>query len=271
MIDDIKRQYCIPIYNSDTLNEIEDSQIQFVINDQLFLETLLMEIRGKTISYSSHRAKLRRTQESILISKIEILEQSLTEENKDLLITLKNELETIRQETMKGGFIRSRSDWIDNGEKPTKMFCNLEKRNFLSKNISCIQREDGTFIYEPENILKEANSFYKILYSEQPTTNPDLKNEFKNDELPKLTNLEADMLEGILSLQEVSLTLKHMKNDKSPGSDGFSANFFKVFWKKLGGFVVRSINYSYNIGSLSITQKQGIITCIPKEGKPKQF
>ena len=172
---------------------------------------------------------------------------------------------------MKGCFIRSRSDWIDNGEKPTKMFCNLEKRNFLSKNISCIQREDGTFIYEPENILKEANCFYKTLYSEQPTTNPDLKNEFKNDELPKLTNLEADMLEGILSLQEVSLTLKHMKNDKSPGSDGFSANFFKVFWKKLGDFVVRSINYSYNIGSLSITQKQGIITCIPKEGKPKQF
>jgi len=89
VIEDIKRQYCIPIYNLDTLNEIEDSQIQFVINDQLFLETLLMEIRGKTISYSSHRAKLRRTQESILISKIEILEQSLTEENKDLLITLK--------------------------------------------------------------------------------------------------------------------------------------------------------------------------------------
>ncbi len=36
-----------------------------------------------------------------------------------------------------------------------------------------------------------------------------------------------------------------MKNDKSPGSDGFTAEFFKVFWNKLGPFIVRSINYTF--------------------------
>ena len=30
--------------------DIPDKEIQFIVNDQLFLETLLMEIRGKTIS-----------------------------------------------------------------------------------------------------------------------------------------------------------------------------------------------------------------------------
>ena len=62
-----------------------------------------------------------------------------------------------------------------------------------------------------------------------------------------------------------------MKNDKSPGSDGFTSNFFKVFWGKLGHFVVRALNCSFTNGELSITQKQGIITCIPKENSLKQF
>ena len=62
-----------------------------------------------------------------------------------------------------------------------------------------------------------------------------------------------------------------MKNEKSPGSDGYTSEFFKFFWKDLGKFVFRSINYGYNKGELSVTQKQGIITCVPKGDTPNQF
>ena len=62
-----------------------------------------------------------------------------------------------------------------------------------------------------------------------------------------------------------------MKINKSQGSDGFWADFFKVFWSKLGHFVVRALNYGYNKGELSVTQRQGRITVIPKENKPRRF
>ena len=39
----------------------------------------------------------------------------------------------------------------------------------------------------------------------------------------------------------------------------------------MGYFVVRSINYGFSKGELSITQREGIITCIPKENKPRHF
>ena len=42
----------------DNLEEIEnipDQEIQFTLNDQLFLDVLLMELRGKAISYSSYK------------------------------------------------------------------------------------------------------------------------------------------------------------------------------------------------------------------------
>ena len=61
-----------------------------------------------------------------------------------------------------------------------------------------------------------------------------------------------------------------MKNNKSPGTDGFSSEFFKAFWKKIGTFVMRSVNYSYKTGELSLVQRQGIITLIPKENKSRQ-
>ena len=39
----------------------------------------------------------------------------------------------------------------------------------------------------------------------------------------------------------------------------------------LGKFILRSVNYADKHGSLSVTQNQGIITCIPKPIKPRHF
>ena len=58
-----------------------------------------------------------------------------------------------------------------------------------------------------------------------------------------------------------------MKNEKSPGLDGYTVDVFKFFWIDIGVFVLGSINYGYKTGLLSVTQKQCIITCLPKPNK----
>ena len=60
-----------------------------------------------------------------------------------------------------------------------------------------------------------------------------------------------------------------MKNNRSPVTDGFSCEFFKVFWNQIGQFVIRSLNHGFLIHELSVTQKEGIITVIPKDNKSK--
>lgn len=60
-----------------------------------------------------------------------------------------------------------------------------------------------------------------------------------------------------------------MNKDRSPGSSGFTVNFFKCFWPKLGRFVLRALNLAFETGSRSLSQKQSIIICIPKENKSK--
>ena len=57
----------------------------------------------------------------------------------------------------------------------------------------------------------------------------------------------------------------------SPGIDGFTAEFYLNFWELLGQELVDSLNYAFEIGELSISQKRGIITLIPKKDKNKVF
>ena len=75
--------------------------------------------------------------------------------------------------------------------------------------------------------------------------------QYMNDSnMTKLKNEEANTIEGLLTYKEISDILYNMKHDKSPGLSGFSAEFFKVFWRQLGIFVLRSLNLGYEIGEL---------------------
>lgn len=58
---------------------------------------------------------------------------------------------------------------------------------------------------------------------------------------------------------------------KARGQMDFLPISLKFFRKKLCIFFVRAINSAFKKGVLSFTQKQGIIVCIPKENKPKQY
>ena len=62
-----------------------------------------------------------------------------------------------------------------------------------------------------------------------------------------------------------------MKNNKTPGMDGFPAEFFKVFWNKLKNLILRAFNLYYQKGKLSVTLRQSVISCIPKGDKPRQY
>ena len=64
------------MYNFENLYNIPESEMQFLINHQLFLDTLLMEIRGQTIPYSSYKKKQNDKTEMQLADEILKLEKT---------------------------------------------------------------------------------------------------------------------------------------------------------------------------------------------------
>ena len=60
-----------------------------------------------------------------------------------------------------------------------------------------------------------------------------------------------------------------MKNGKTPGTDGFTVEFYKFLGGDIGQILLESLNEALRKKELSITQKQGIIMLIPKNNKPR--
>lgn len=112
---------------------------------KVFFKQMLLCIRGETIHYSSIRKKNQDKQTKLLEEEINHLE-SVTN-NQDLpeltekLQDAKNKLQEIRKEHIKGLFVRSKVKWIENGEKPTKYFLSLEKRNYINKTVNKLMHD----------------------------------------------------------------------------------------------------------------------------------
>lgn len=83
--------------------------------------------------------------------------------------------------------------------------------------------------------------------------------------LPKLCEDKKVELEGKLTLEECRKTLMALGNGKGNGEDGRTAEFYKRFFDLFGQEFLDSVNAAYEGNELSIPQRRGVITLIPKE------
>lgn len=185
------------------------------------------------LSTAPEKKRNRVNKQKEIEEKMNTIRNNEYETNNDELILLQNELELIRKEHMKGLMVRARAKWIEEGEKPTKYFLALEKRNYINKTISKIANDSGVLITNQQEILNEIKYFYQTLYSNKDNDLNDVDIEEIIDK--SLVNiLDSNMrekLEGKITYSEALEALKNMKNDKSPGSDGFTAEFLNFSGK----------------------------------------
>ena len=143
---------------------------------------------------------------------------------------LKAELQELRGKNLKGCLIRSKARWIEQGERPSNYFCSLENRNFVSKRMNSLLNDNGDKLTNQKDIKAEVFSFYKNLYTSRESSIQDVDlNDILNIDTPKLPTNVATSIEGKLTFEEVSFTLKNMQNNKSPGSVGYTTEFLNFF------------------------------------------
>ncbi|KAJ8047357.1 hypothetical protein HOLleu_06338 [Holothuria leucospilota] len=231
-------------------------------------ELLKFNIRKTSMKFAKERAKEMRLKEKKLIQKIADLEQQFYVNRSPVIHTqlreAQNDLLLYYEYKLKGTMIRSRARWVEDGEKNSKYFFNLEKRNKALNSILKLEKSNGIFLTERNGILEEIRNFYKTLYTSKGC-NP----ESFFDGLPdqNIADIDLESCEGELTLDECYQALVSMKNDKAPGSDGLSVNFYKTFWNSIGQVVLESLNFGYQRGQLSTEQTRGIVTLILKGNK----
>ena len=178
---------------------------------------------------------------------------------------LRTEISDLEAKTMEGAIIRSRIQYREEGEKCSKFFVDLEKRKAISKTIDSLRSAKGEILTDPEAILSEQVKLYTELYREEGID--EAAQDIVLDNLDnKLSTDDINKCDGLLSFEEVTKAIKVFTNNKSPGHDGLTAEFYKTFWDTVGDDFIAVSNDAFEKGLLTVSQRRGMIVLLFKKG-----
>ena len=221
-----------------------------------------MKIKALAQNFSIEKSILRKNKLQDLEIEITNLENTMTNPNR--LAAAKNEHEELKSEETEGARVRSRLKWWEEGERSTKYFHNLERRNGKNKAWDSILDEKKQIIKGTNAIQDRQVRFYKELFTSQ-NLNPD-NTFFLNNPTRQLSDSSKIELESDITHTEICKAISLMPNNKSPGEDGITIEFYKTYWNIIGHDMHEVFINGLNDRELSYTQYLAVITLLYKKG-----
>lgn len=156
--------------------------------------------------------------------------------------------------------------WVEKGERPTKYFFNLEKRNYSRRVIYELELEEDEIITSEKQILLEIENYFTNIFPSKTEVSEEKFDVYvEHLKLPRLSHEMSVKADDHLAYEECKECLDTFSAGKSPGEDGFTVEFYSTFFDLIGNDLVDSLNATYENNQLSISQRRGVISLIPKE------
>ena len=127
-------------------------------------------------------------------------------------------------------------------------------------------------VIKSEEILNEVKRFYTNLFSKKGDQSEDTCISFI-DELPTplLSEHEQNTCNEDISINDLETSLLSMENNKSPGNDGLTKEFYVRFWDSIKNPLINSFLMGKHRKQLSPSQRQAVIKLLEKKGKDKRY
>jgi exonuclease III len=253
-------------------------------DDCLLWDLLKCKIRGVCIGLAARKNKEKKEKlwetEKTIKNLEEEIQNCIIRKEADKLLELQLSLEEnkldrdkIISDKVEGDALRCKIDWHEEGHKASKMFLNLEKTKGEAKAIRTLKDKNGKTIMGIKNILKLEEEFYRDIYQSKTGTHNHQTRE-KEKEIwetsgkgAKLSmNDHQDLIKKITE-KELWEIVKTSPLKKSPGTDGFTTEFYQEFWPQIKTYLTNSLNTGLKRGELNQSQRRGIISLIPKPQK----
>ena len=203
---------------------------------------------------------------------IQLQEKSNTGNTQDIenYLMARERLKQLDLRDLEATKIRTKAEFLEEGERSTRYFYSLEKSRKADQTIRILTKDNLDIVSEPQDLLKETHNFYKQLFTAQPI-DVQARDRFLSCGIPKLPDDARESCEGLITEEELRKAVMAMENNKSPGCDGLTSNFYKHFWPIFGKELTRVYNYAFNNGLLTVSQRRGIITLLFKKGDRTQL
>ena len=161
---------------------------------------------------------------------------------------------------------KSKLHWLDVGDKNNKTFhraATIREANNCIKEVLC---NDGRVVKDEEEKKAEAERYFRDFLQLVPS-------DFEGSSVENLQDLlqfrcserDGRMLTREVTGEEIKKVLFSMPKDKSPGPDGYTAEFYKSTWEFIGKDFVMAIQSFFAKGFLPKGVNSTILALIPKK------
>ena len=232
------------------------------------------KMKTDILKFVKNKSRKKASEKQVAIS--QLYEKIADLEDKELPLSIRDEeilensikeLDDLVEEHTKSLIFRSRVKWVEEGEKNTRYFYNLEKSRFKAKTVYKLINDQNQEVTSTKEILEMEREHYQNLYSIEEGVCFKLEN---NTDI-KVNNEERAEQNSKLEMKELSIALDSLKNGKCPGPDGLPAEFYKTFWVKLKPVLHRIYSVSHSEKRLPESLRHGVLNLIPKGGKDARF
>ena len=243
------------------------TRIYDYLNEEDLWELLKFEGARFSKEYAKNRAQKEQDERFNLYRTLEVLQEEYTkqtppdEQIRDGIEEIKIDLDAYETRDAKRAAFRCKQKWIQAGELPSKYYFNLEKRNNISKSMYMLKKQDGTLTKDYREMLNIQVDFYSGLYASDPNVHFDLVN---SGDIILPTNLKQKMEEE-MSMAELYDAMMTLKNNKTPGGDGLTIEYYRKFWKVLCKPLHAMYLKAVRNGKLNPSGRRGVINLIPKK------
>src|SRR5439155_6824527 len=153
-------------------------------------------------------------------------------------------------------------NWIEKREKSTKFF--FQKFHINTSDSFTTHVSKANSCSQPEAISL-ARTFYKTEDTNETATNQLL------NFLPQISSMNNDKLLEPISSKEISNVIKKLPNNKSPGADGLSYEFYKSLSPSLLPHLTLLFNQVLLTNTSPLSWKASNIVLIPKKSEDKSL
>ena len=144
---------------------------------------------------------------------------------------------------------------------------NQEKKN---NQISKIRNEKGEVTTDNAEIPRIIRDYYEQLYGKKMNNLEEMDRFLEKFNLSRLNQEEIEIMNNPITKTDVEAVIKNIPENKSPGPNGFTGEFYQTFREELIPILLKFIQKIAEEGTLSNSFYEATITLIPKPDKITQ-
>jgi hypothetical protein len=255
--------------------QVQNGDFKENLSDDIFLETLINNIRNECLSYQIFLSKTVTESTKNIISKLKTLKLDYSA-NEIEIDEMEKKLDSIIDNSLRNRLEATSNFEILQNEKITPFFLNLAKGNKSEASLTDLLDDDGNPFRSDAELKEHIRNFYQKIYRKPESDNrirddsikTFLGEEICNSRLVKdciIPDHKAEQFEEFLSIEELDESASQ-GNRSAAGMDGINNCFIKKFWHLLRIPLHRYTTCCHRKGSLTQSFRTASIKLIPKKG-----